>query len=151
MSPAKGTTGAPPARLTQEDAERAVAVLESHQAQFQALQEQRELIAQAAAEATQARTTLDAWKKAAKGEEVLIPVGAGTFVKATVADAERVVAGVGAGLSVEDTVAKATARLEARMAELGEAEKRLATQAQRLIDEMQRIQTLLESAAARQG
>lgn len=133
--------------MDRREAERAYLTLQSHQSQLAALEEQRASVAAALDELDRAHATLEAIQGAPAGEEILVPVGAGTFIRAAVTDVREVISGIGAGVSVDDTNERARARLDERRKALEATEKRMADRSRELVDEMVRLQAMLEGAA----
>jgi prefoldin alpha subunit len=61
------------------------------------------------------KKTLEGLQTCTKGDEILVPIGASSFVKARIEDTENVIAGVGADVSVAKTVEQAIDSLEKRI------------------------------------
>jgi len=59
--------------------------------------------------------TLEYIKEKGKDKVVLVPVGAGNFIRAKIVDTERVIMGVGGRLSVEATIDEAKAMINDRI------------------------------------
>ncbi len=85
------------------------------------LQSRLTVIESALGEILVASSTLEGIKSRSKGSETLIPIGAGSFVRAELADAQRIIMGVGAGVCIEKTVEDSIAELRNRMGELEKA------------------------------
>jgi prefoldin alpha subunit len=92
--------------------------------------------------------------QAEEGQEMLVPIGSGSFVHAKLASREKVVLNIGAGVSIEKTVADAREALKARKADVAEASKKLSDVLSKIDQEMQKIQAILgeyESQMQQQG
>ncbi|MBU7018760.1 MAG: prefoldin subunit alpha [Theionarchaea archaeon] len=63
-----------------------------------------------------AKLTLDGIKNLTKGDEILVPIGASSFVRARIDDTSMVIAGIGANVSVDRTIDDASKNLEERIA-----------------------------------
>jgi prefoldin alpha subunit len=61
------------------------------------------------------KKTLEGLQTRKKGDEILVPIGASSFVKARIEDTQKVIAGVGANVSVAKTVEQAIDSLEKRI------------------------------------
>ncbi|MGQ0535722.1 MAG: prefoldin subunit alpha [Methanobacteriota archaeon] len=133
--------------MKREDVEAAFAELESRRAELGAIEQNRAAVADAAEEALRGKSTLDAVKGAAPGEELLVPVGAGTFVFATLKDNKTVLSGIGSGLSLERGLDDAVKTLEERLQMLQSTEDRLAKESARLQSEIQAISEILQKAS----
>src|SRR3989304_6106493 len=107
--------GAAPARR------RGMAVLDQYRSQLEALLQQQEIIRISLEEHMRARETLLRYQKAGAGAEVLMPVGANSFVVAEVRDPERAFVGIGSDLIVHDAIPAQLARLDARIKSISEA------------------------------
>jgi len=59
--------------------------------------------------------TLDYIKEKGKDKVVLVPIGAGNFIRAKIEDTDRVIMGVGGRLSVEATIDEAKELINARI------------------------------------
>ncbi|MEM4246632.1 MAG: prefoldin subunit alpha [Candidatus Bathyarchaeia archaeon] len=68
-----------------------------------------------------AHATLQGVKENSSGVEALIPMGAGSFVKATLTDTTRIIMGVGAGVCVEMGIDDSLLELKNRQSELEKA------------------------------
>lgn len=138
-----GPSGAELAAL-REAAEREEA-LQGHLA---GIQEQMGYLGALLQELERARATLEALQGMRRGEEVLLPVGGGNFVRASLADEGKVLSSVGSGYSVEGPVGDALRRVEASLAALREAAKRLEAEADEIVGQ---IEALAERASERAG
>ena len=72
-------------------------------------------------ETVRASETLNAFAKAKEGDEILVPVGASSFVTAKVTASPKAVVGIGNKVSVEKTVDEAVAYVNENMAEIKDA------------------------------
>ncbi|MEM0449754.1 MAG: prefoldin subunit alpha [Methanomassiliicoccales archaeon] len=111
--------------MNEQELRQALATLELFRAQAETLLEQQQIIQISLEEYTRARQTLEKWKEASPGEEVLVPIGGNSFVYAKVSDNTKALVGVGSGVTIERTVDEAIKTLEARIAELSEAAKKV--------------------------
>jgi prefoldin alpha subunit len=80
---------------------------------------------------------------AAEGQDMMVPIGSGSFVHAKLASKEKVIINVGAGVSIEKSIADATQTLAARRAEVAGGAKKLNEVLGKLDQEMSRIQSIL--------
>ncbi|MBU7047877.1 MAG: prefoldin subunit alpha [Theionarchaea archaeon] len=61
------------------------------------------------------KLTLEGIKNLTKGDEILVPIGASSFVRARIDDTAQVIAGIGANVSVDRSIDDATKNLEERI------------------------------------
>jgi prefoldin alpha subunit len=97
---------------------------------------------------------VDALDKAEVGQEILVPIGSGSFIHGKLASKEKVVLNVGAGVSIEKTAAEAKEILSIRKAEVLDGSKKLNDVLAKIDQEMQRIQAVMqqfEESAQGQG
>lgn len=62
------------------------------------------------------KVTLEGIKDLKKGDEILVPIGASSFIRARIDDTETIITGVGANVSVDRTTEEAVKNLEERIA-----------------------------------
>lgn len=111
---------------------RAAANLEIVRAQMENLGRQEELLRITLEEIARARETLARAKDSKKGAEVLMPVGANSFVFGSLRDSARVIVGIGSDVAIEMPTDEAITRLDARVKAIEEAEHGLAARMQEL-------------------
>lgn len=103
--------------------------LENAKAQLEALSKQQELIQLTVEEHVKARETVKSLAKSAPGDELMIPVGADSYIFAKASERKDVVLGVGSGVSVQRGADEAEKMLDARIDELAQAFQRVAEMA----------------------
>ena len=136
---------AAPAPPTEAELRELVLHGENLRQQLGTLEQQRDLLVDLSADARRSLSALDALTVAKDGDEMLVPLGAGAFVHARLASAGRAIASLGAGLHAEMPVAEARDRLQARVESLDQATAQLSRDLQRVLDEMQRVNAVVES------
>lgn len=135
-----------PAQPTEADLRELMMRSEAVRQQISMLEQQREILLEVSQEATRSLTTLQGLEQAKDGDELLVPIGAGTFLHARLDQAGRALTSLGSNLHAEVTLADAAARLRERMENLNATNQRLASELNRLLDEMARLNAVLESA-----
>ena len=105
---------------------RAVTILDQYRAQLESLQRQQEVLSLSLEELMRAKETMARYKKAGKGSEILVPVGANAFLFGEVADPDRALIGIGSDVLLDEPIPKAVERLDARIRSLQEAAGSLA-------------------------
>ncbi|MGC1120113.1 MAG: prefoldin subunit alpha [Candidatus Methanofastidiosia archaeon] len=61
------------------------------------------------------KATLEGMQSLNKGDEILVPIGASSFIRARIDDTEKVIVGVGSNVSMDKTLGDATASMQERM------------------------------------
>ena len=129
---------------------RAAANLEMVRGQMDALARQAETLQIALEEVLRARETLRETQQAGAGRELLMPIGANSFVFGALKDADRVIVGIGSDVAIEQPTTAAVERLEARAKAIEEAERgladRMAQLEQQADAQSRRVQELYEKA-----
>ncbi|MBI4416795.1 MAG: prefoldin subunit alpha [Euryarchaeota archaeon] len=105
---------------------RAVASLELIRAQMDALARQEDLLRVTLEEIVRARESLTRLQQGGVGAELLMPIGANSFVYGTLKNAERVIVGIGSDVAVELEIPAAVERLDERMKAIEDVERGLA-------------------------
>lgn len=138
----------------EEEVRRLVLAYQQYQAQAEALVRQISLMQLTGEGLDRALGAVDALDKAEEGQEMLVPIGSGSFVLALLASREKVVLNVGAGVNIEKTASEAKETLKTRKTEVSEGLKKLNEVLAKLDQEMQKIQAILdqyETALQNQG
>lgn len=92
------------------------------QAQAQLLAQNLELLTLGKNEFQAVKETLEGLKKVEEERpEILVPIGAGSFLKGVIVDRENTIVSIGAGYAVEKTLDDAITYLDARIKEYEEA------------------------------
>ena len=91
------------------------------QAQAQLLAQNLELLTLGRDEFKAVKETLEELKKTEGEVEILVPIGAGSFLKGMITDKENAIVSVGAGYAVEKNLDSAIEYLEERIKEYDEA------------------------------
>ncbi len=110
--------------MNDDELEQAVRVLESYNRQLEALTDQVRLLQASRDEAVRASRSLQAIADAKPGEEVLLPVGASSFVTVVVGERKKAVVGIGSGVSVEKGLTEAKSFMDGNADSISEALKR---------------------------
>ena len=138
----------------EEEIRRLLAAYQQYQAQADGIMRQLSLTQLTAEGLERASTAVDALNRAEVGQEIMVPIGSGSFIHATLASKEKVVLNVGEGVHIEKDAAEAQEILKVRKAEVQEGSRKLNEVLSKIDQEMQKIQTVMqqfeESAAAHQ-
>lgn len=138
----------------EEEVRRLVSAYQQYQAQAEAIVRQINLTQLTVEGLDRALGAVEAMEKAEEGQDMLVPIGSGSFVHAKLASREKVVLNVGSGVSIEKTATDAKEILKVRKAEVAEGSKKLNEMLSKIDQEMQKIQAILgeyESQMQKQG
>jgi len=130
--------------LTQQQLEDLSERHQAYQYQAESLAQQINMVKLTIRDVETALTTITALKDEPAGQETLVPVGFGSFVKATLSSTDTVVVGVGAGVSVEKNIDDAKAFLDKKKEELNKYLEQLNGTITKLGQELQNIQKLVQ-------
>lgn len=122
-----------------------MARLEAYRDQLTALVREQELLRLSLEAHARARQTLEELEKFQKDRELLVPLGAETFLQATPRSTEKVLLGIGHGFVVEIERAKALEMLGRRNDELQKGEHSLSQQLRRIETEAAQVQSRLQA------
>ncbi len=106
-----------------EDAElrQAISVAESYKQRVEALSRQVQVLRVSLDEVTMASNALKAFRDAKDGDEIMVPIGATSYITVKVTPNRNVVVDVGSDISVEKDTNSAIEYMDANNAEISEA------------------------------
>lgn len=107
--------------LGESDLRRGIAVLDQFREQIEALAQQQEIVRISLEEHLRAKETLTRYREAGRGTEVLVPIGANSFLVAESRDVDRAFVSIGSDLIVFDEIPNQIERLDARIKSITEA------------------------------
>jgi prefoldin alpha subunit len=111
-----------------EDFQKSLVQLRVYEGSARALQARLEIVNAAINEFAVASTTLEGVKTQRAESDALIPVGAGSYVRAKLSDISKIVMGVGAGVAVEKPIGDSINEIKGRIADLDKARTTLQEQ-----------------------
>jgi prefoldin alpha subunit len=82
------------------------------------LQSRLEVVRSAINEVALAHATLEGLTKLQDGDDTMVPVGAGSYIRVKIADSKKLVMGIGAGVAMEKDVMSSIEELKGRVQEL---------------------------------
>lgn len=106
-------------------------MLETAKAQLEGLAKQQQLIQMAVEEHVRARETIKQMAAGTPGDEILVPLGADSYIHAKISDSRDAVVGVGSGVSTRKTPEEAEKILDSKIDELSRAFKAVTEKAAR--------------------
>lgn len=111
--------------MNDDELRQALAALDAYKNQLAALTQQSQLLQMSYEETLSATQTLTSLINAKEGDEIMVPVGASSFVTAKVTSAPKAVVGVGNKVSVEKSLDDAVEYMKSNLAEITDALKKL--------------------------
>ena len=127
--------------MNDEELRQAARTLDSYNQQLENIARQIRLLQASRDETVRASRTLEALADAKEGDEVLIPIGASSFVTVKVTDKKTAVVGIGNKISVDKEYSDAKDFMDRNSAEISDA-------IQKSVAAMQEIQQYTEDLAA---
>lgn len=113
--------------MNDDELRQMLALMESYKARTEALSRQLTMLRTSLEEVNLASESIKALMAANEGDEIMIPIGASSFMNVKVTSNKNIIVGVGSGISIEKTPEDAKAYMEANAAELAEAAKKTAS------------------------
>jgi prefoldin alpha subunit len=110
--------------MNDDELRQAMSLLDVYNSQLEALTQQAQIFRMSLEEALRARETMKALIGAKEGDDLLIPVGASSFVAAKATGENRAIVGIGSRVSVEKDLDSAVAFLDETVKDISEALKR---------------------------
>lgn len=101
-----------------------LALMESYKNRTEALSHQVNVLRSTLDEVNMANESIKALLAAKEGDEIMVPIGASSFMNVKVASNKNIIVGIGSNISVEKTPEDASRYMEANAAELTEALKK---------------------------
>ncbi|MEM3770092.1 MAG: prefoldin subunit alpha [Candidatus Bathyarchaeia archaeon] len=97
---------------------------------------------------TYASMTLEGLEKQRENEELLVPVGGNSYIKARLETPDKVTVGIGAGVSVEKTLQEAKEIIRKRLEDLEKSRTSLQQQFSQVVDRINEDRERFEELAA---
>jgi prefoldin alpha subunit len=129
--------------------ERILGEYEIYRAQVEAINRNLESINASIIELGIVRESLDCIKSLSKENEVLVPIGADSFVEAKITDTKRVIVGLGANIAAKKSVEDAKVDLEKRIRQLEETRNKSTDGLQKLLAKIEELTPKVEQIISR--
>lgn len=113
-------------KVDDNELRQAMAAMESYKERAEALTRQVQVLRVSLEEVTMAADALKAFQNAKEGDEIMVPIGASSFITVKVTSNRNVVVDIGSNISVEKEVDDAINYMEGNGAEISEALKKTA-------------------------
>jgi len=107
---------------------------------LQQMQQQLQLLEHQLLELDQVKDTIVEMKKSEKGQEILVPLGAGVFTKATIKDNEKIIMNVGSSVAVDKTLSEAEELVLKQIEELQKIQEQMNVEFAGVSQQMQFLQ-----------
>jgi len=108
-------------RMEDSELRQALDVLETYNAQLEALNRQVRLLQVSLDDTTRARESFRALADAKEGDDILVPVGASSFIPAKVTGKKKAIVGIGNRLAAEKDLDEAIEFMDASVKEISQA------------------------------
>ena len=128
--------------LEDNELRQAIAAMESYKERVEALSRQVQVLRVSLEEVTMSSDALKAFKNAKEGDDIMVPVGASSFITVKVTSNRNVVVGTASNISVEKDIDDAISYMDANNAEIAEALKKSAE----TLNEAQQALTTISNA-----
>ncbi len=119
--------------------------LDTAKAQLEGLARQQELIQLAIEEHVKARETVKSLSSGVPGDDLMIPIGADSYIYAKASERKDVVIGVGSGVSIQRDAVEAQKLLDTRIEELSQAFQKVSEKAEQAEATIQQLSQLVQS------
>lgn len=110
--------------MNDDELRQMLALMETYKNRVEALSRQVNVLRSTLDEVNMANESVKALMEANEGDEILIPIGASSFMNVKVSSNKNIIVGVGSNISVEKTPEEASSYMSANAAELTEALKK---------------------------
>ena len=116
----------------EEEITRNLTLIEYYKQQLESIDIQLQYLQSTLADYQRAKITVGQLNAVDDNSELLIPVGAGTFVNGSLKNTSNVLIGVGAGIVIEKTVDEAVIKLEERIKRIQENLEKMVSLGQKI-------------------
>ena len=136
---------------SEEELSQSMEELEMAKMRLDNMSKEAELLQMSINEHVRAIETLKAYAKTGDGKDILIPVGAGTFIPARSTGSDRTLVAIGSGLSVEKKLDDAVAALEKAAGDIEMEERKLLQEMKNLEKEAQLLSQRVQAISQVRG
>jgi len=137
--------------MNEQELRQALGAMEVYKAQLEGILEQQQLVQMSLEELARGKATVSEFMKAEEGDEVLVPVGGGSFVRAKANDSKKVLVNVGSGITIEKTAEEALQLMDLRAQEMMDAMKKLGESRQVIEMKSEQLSQMLQAEYERMG
>jgi prefoldin alpha subunit len=122
--------------------------LRQYQAQAETTSQEMIFVRQAIGEHEKAIETIKHLKSMKPGDEMIVPIGANSYIYVTLGNTDKIIVRIGGGVSAEKDPESSMEYLKEKKKELENSQREMAGVLQRIEQEAQKIQTRLQEIAA---
>lgn len=126
--------------MNDDELRQMIALMENYRTRTEALSRQVQVLRSTLDELNLANESIKALMDAKEGDEIMIPIGASSFMTVKVSSKKDIVTGIGSGISVEKSPEDASKFMDANVAEVTEALKKT-------VDALQEVQKALTTVS----
>jgi prefoldin alpha subunit len=130
--------------MNQDELRQALMMLDMYKAQLETLAGQIQILQYSVEEVARARETISKIAEAAEDDEILMPVGANSFVYAKVASNSKALIGIGTKLSVEKDMSDAVKTMDSNLEEITQALKEVTGQSAELEARAKQLSSIVQ-------
>jgi prefoldin alpha subunit len=123
----------------EEEITRNLTLIEYYKQQLESIDMQLQYMQTTLADYQRAKITIEQLHDATENSDLLIPVGGGTFVNASLKNTSNVLIGVGAGIVVEKTIDEAVIKLDERINRIQENLEKMLALGQKIQSDAQEL------------
>jgi prefoldin alpha subunit len=132
----------------EDELQKYMTLIEYYKEQLKTLEYQFSLIQNTINDQTKAKLTLEKMKGTKNDSELLLPIGGGAFINASLKNSSKVLYDVGEGIVIEKTIEDAINKIDIRIKELQDTEEKISTMAQQIQNEATEAQNKAENILA---
>ena len=126
--------------VNQQEFRQKVNTLQQLNSQLEAFQNQLDFIDEVIEGHNQAKKTMENYSKKEQGSQLLVPIGANSYLQSRVGDKDKVLIGLGADISAEKEVSEAMEIVEKRKEEFKETKDDLMEDFEELKQQAQKLE-----------
>lgn len=108
-----------------EELAKYMTLIEQYKEQLSSLETQSSYLQAAVADYNKAKMTIEQLSKTSKGDEILLPIGGSTFIKATTENSSKVLFDIGAGVVTEKKSEDTIIKIDKKIEDLQKTQERL--------------------------
>lgn len=128
-----------------EELKRIMIEAEKYKKQHETITSQASLLEEAYLEMGSTIDGIENISKAKEGDELLVPLGSGSYVRAGLSDAKKLILGVGAGISIEESFDKAIETLKMRREKISAERNKMMKLADEFADKRNQLNSRYET------
>jgi prefoldin alpha subunit len=128
----------------EDELQKYMTLIEYYKEQLKTLEYQFSLIQSTINDQTKAKITLEKLNGVKNDSELLLPIGGGAFINATLQNSSKVLYDIGEGVVIEKTIEDTIKNVDKRIKELQQTEDKISKMAQQIQEEATNAQNQAE-------